>query len=105
MEIDKLQSETPEDAFARLAEAYHNQTEKEKPNASGLKPVVADITDTCSTLMEQLEKFSDIHDSLKHTELNPDIICDASYGFHKISYMLAKCVEKLKELDTSWYKH
>lgn len=102
MAIDEMKSESPADEIARLADEYHDNFIPE--NSSGLSPVLNDITDICSDLYGKLQDFVNIHNSLKDYEPNADTICDASYGFHKISYMLSECVKYVSEnIDTSWY--
>lgn len=102
MAFDTLKSETQEEEFNRLGEAFHEQNIE--ANSSGLEPLASDITDTCAVLMEQVMNFVKIHNGLKEDNPSVDAICDASYNFHKISFMMYTCIDELrKTIDTSWY--
>lgn len=102
MAFDTLKSETQEEEFNRLGEAFHE--ENIEANSSGLDPLASDITDTCAVLLEQVQNFVKIHNDLKDNNPSVDSICDASYNFHKVAFMLFTCVDELnKTIDTSWY--
>ena len=102
MAFDELKSETQEEEFNRLGEAFHEENIPE--NSSGLDPIASDITDTCAVLMEQVMEFVKCHNALKEDNPSVDAICDASYSFHKVAFMLFTCIDELnKTIDTSWY--
>lgn len=86
MAFDQFKSETQEEEFNRLGEAFHNQNIE--ANSSGLEPLVSDITDTCAVLMSQVMDFVKIHNSLKDDNPSVDAVCDASYNFHKVAFMI-----------------
>ena len=102
MAFDTLKSETQEEEFNRLGEAFHE--ENIEANSSGLEPLASDITDTCAVLLEQVQNFVKIHNGLKEDTPSVDAICDASYNFHKVAFMMYTCMDELnKTIDTSWY--
>ena len=102
MAFDELKSETQEEEFNRLGEEFHE--ENIEPNSSGLEPLAYDITDTCAVLLEQIRNFVKVHNGLKEDKPSTDAVCDASYNFHKIAYMMYICMDELnRTIDTSWY--
>lgn len=104
MAFDDLKSETQEEEFNRLGEQFHEDNIPE--NSSGLDPLASAITDTCAVLLEQVTEFVRQHNSLKDDNLSVDAVCDASYNFHKIAFMMYTCMDELnKTIDTSWYNN
>ena len=97
-----MKSETGAEEFNRLAEEYHDLCGDR--NVSGLDPISDKITDICADLINEINNFVKLHNSIKDNEPDVDSICDAAYNFHKVAFMLYQCVDELHgNIDTSWY--
>lgn len=105
MAFDELKSQSYTDYVGEnidLMDEVHDSIVDE--NSSGLMPILSEVTDLCSDLYAKIDEFVQLHNSLKYNDPTIDVICDAGYAFHKISYMMAECIKNLNEnIDTSWY--